>query len=228
MPTAPYGATSHRTAGAYEPTYNGTLRVKGIIFDKIGEVTPISADGMITHECLLLGGWDSMASLDDSQERRDLPENLWRTMVADRGPDGINAPMWYRRACIECLLHVTGNGHLDTKELLSWEDVAPQVAAFLNRVQSVIWNRRFLRTAGRFKETIYFGLGPAGSAWDDLLCVLYGCCVPVVLRKVRDGKYKLIGETYIYGLMDGEALGSYSYSRGSSCKNAEEVMFTIV
>jgi hypothetical protein len=40
----------------------------------------------------------------------------------------------------------------------------------------------------------------------DLVCVLFGCSVPVVLRKRIGGEYQFVGECYIHGLMDGEAL----------------------
>ncbi|KAL2174056.1 heterokaryon incompatibility protein-domain-containing protein [Thermothelomyces heterothallicus CBS 202.75] len=41
----------------------------------------------------------------------------------------------------------------------------------------------------------------------DLLCVLYGCSIPVVLRKSSDGgSYTLIGECYLDGCMDGSLL----------------------
>lgn len=43
------------------------------------------------------------------------------------------------------------------------------------------------------------------------MCVLYGCSVPVVLRKddTDDGSAnscKFVGECYVDGMMDGEAL----------------------
>ncbi|AEO59653.1 hypothetical protein MYCTH_2308117 [Thermothelomyces thermophilus ATCC 42464] len=41
----------------------------------------------------------------------------------------------------------------------------------------------------------------------DLVCVLYGCSIPVVLRKSSDGgSYTLIGECYFDGCMDGSLL----------------------
>jgi hypothetical protein len=48
----------------------------------------------------------------------------------------------------------------------------------------------------------------------DLIVVLLGCSVPVVLRKSGQ-QYVLFGETYIHGIMNGEAmrdldLGLYS------------------
>ena len=43
---------------------------------------------------------------------------------------------------------------------------------------------------------------------DDLVCILYGCSVPVVLRKAGDDAYTLVGECFIDQCMSGEALES--------------------
>jgi hypothetical protein len=44
----------------------------------------------------------------------------------------------------------------------------------------------------------------------DSLCVLYGCSVPVVLRKLSGPNtsicWQLVGDSYLHGIMDGEAL----------------------
>ncbi|KAF2672780.1 hypothetical protein BT63DRAFT_420989 [Microthyrium microscopicum] len=50
----------------------------------------------------------------------------------------------------------------------------------------------------------YVGIGPPNMAAEDIICIFYGAHVPYVLRPVEDGRYTLIGETYVYGIMDGE------------------------
>jgi len=49
---------------------------------------------------------------------------------------------------------------------------------------------------------------PRGANDGDLICVLYGCSVPVLLRGVefQENFYTLVGECYVDGLMHGEAL----------------------
>lgn len=48
---------------------------------------------------------------------------------------------------------------------------------------------------------------PKQSKEGDVICVLFGCSVPVVLRQCADkGTYKFIGECYVDGYMNGEAI----------------------
>jgi len=50
------------------------------------------------------------------------------------------------------------------------------------------------------------GTGPEGLCVGDLVCVLYGGDVPFILHPDGQGHYKLIGECYVSGIMQGEAL----------------------
>jgi hypothetical protein len=51
----------------------------------------------------------------------------------------------------------------------------------------------------------YIGLAPYGAQKGDLVCVMYGCSVPLVLRKTGE-HYRFIGEAYLDDFMDGEAV----------------------
>lgn len=51
----------------------------------------------------------------------------------------------------------------------------------------------------------YLGWGPPGIAEGDYVCVIIGCDVPVILRRVGD-HYIHIGPCWVLGLMNGEAL----------------------
>jgi len=49
----------------------------------------------------------------------------------------------------------------------------------------------------------YLGLVPQDAKEGDLVVVLFGAVQPFVLRS-EGGRYKLIGEAFVYGIMDGE------------------------
>ncbi|KAH9211833.1 heterokaryon incompatibility protein-domain-containing protein [Leptodontidium sp. 2 PMI_412] len=182
------------------------LFAKGLCLDTIGKLSPRAAQGMILQEVLEMGGWN-----DDDDDLKKVPDRLWRTLVADRGPNDTNAPSWYHRACLECLAQVTQNGDLSTGALIENTSTASTMVTFLKRVQQVVWNRKFLLSKGTKEddEEKLFGLAPTNAQEGDLICILFGCSVPVILREMRsedDCYYYFIGESYIHEMMDGEAL----------------------
>lgn len=108
---------------------------------------------------------------------------------------------------------MTPNGHLNFERLLSQTQPAI-VRSFLERVQAVTSDRCIIEVTDSHTQQQYFGLGPANTRKDDILCVLFGCSVSCVLRPVVSSQegdhFKFIGEAYIYGLMDGEAVSLLS------------------
>ena len=54
------------------------------------------------------------------------------------------------------------------------------------------------------------GLAPEGVQDEDLICI-FGCSVPVVLRKIVSDEmtgehhYGLVGDRYVHGMINGEA-----------------------
>jgi hypothetical protein len=71
-------------------------------------------------------------------------------------------------------------------------------------------------------EKCYMGLGPGGMKVDtDEVWILFGADFPMVLRKQdspdgKEGKYRLIGECYVQGIMQGQVVRSW---RGQLPKN---------
>lgn len=159
------------------------------------------------------GGWirygQPETSTDDNQTSAantgEVTESFWRTMVAGKDPDGHDPPAYYSLACNE-----TFKGTRDVN--LSKYDWSPNSLhkAYIQRVQSVTWGRQLTRTI-KYKS---LALVPAETERHDIICILLGCSVPVVLRRIEGAVtvhdeqplYKLIGECYMHGMMDGEAL----------------------
>ena len=52
----------------------------------------------------------------------------------------------------------------------------------------------------------YIGLAPQTAQPGDQVCILLGCDKPMLLRPASNFQYQVIGECYIHGLMQGEAL----------------------
>jgi hypothetical protein len=68
----------------------------------------------------------------------------------------------------------------------------------------------------------YFGWGPnfQGDSKEeqicvgDLICFVFGCSTPLVVRLNKGGKYQVLGEAYVQGLMNGETLALLKLNPG--------------
>jgi len=199
----PYNASAHIPPRWEWQLNNGhdILTVDGFILDHIQDIEIKAMGGYIAKEWLELGGW-----LDRSQAP---PDQFWRTLVADRAPDGGRPPAFYARICHEIFRKT--NSDLDTDGLLRKDvqitslSVPSFFTEFVKRMQRVIWNKKLIRTSRG-----YLGLAPASAKAGDLICILYGCTVPVILTQpLPSSRYSHIlhGDCYVHGMMDGEALG---------------------
>ncbi|KAK8101839.1 hypothetical protein PG999_012213 [Apiospora kogelbergensis] len=54
----------------------------------------------------------------------------------------------------------------------------------------------------------YLGLASSKLACDDVIVIPYGSSVPFAVRRVDDEDYRLMGEVYLHGVMDGEFMKS--------------------
>lgn len=50
------------------------------------------------------------------------------------------------------------------------------------------------------------GVGVRGIKKDDVMMIARGSNVPYVVRRVGDGTFRFVGEAYVHGVMDGEAV----------------------
>ncbi|KAI1872366.1 uncharacterized protein JN550_004085 [Neoarthrinium moseri] len=217
--------------------FKGTLLVKGLVLRRIRRVSPRVVDGTISDECLELLGWQrgngAAAAATDVNE---IPDPLWRTLVADRGFNGRNAPTWCKRACAHALTRTSPEGDLNTSKILERAVVPDLVMEFLRRVQSVVWSRKFFETgpwlgdqrpaavaapaeaagAGAEDSAPLVGMGSRHIRARDLVCILFGCSVPVILRPLgtsaanKTVTVRSMGECFVYGKMDGEAFAGLS------------------
>ena len=184
---------------------DGSLYVRGFTIDEIEQVSHRLFEGMIPAEWLQHAKKIQL----ESSAKGEIPPYFWRTLVADRDPNGQVAPIGYYTAMDNALTKRNSNGDLITSNLIG-QGQPKDMVAFLQRVQDVIWNRKFFLLK-RVKKA-RFGLGPTESQKGDIVCILFGCSVPVVLRPVGTKDlpaFHFIGEAYIHGIMEGQALHEY-------------------
>lgn len=176
--------------------WDGTMIVSGFEMGNVDKLGFRAAGGTIHMEWIEICGW--------KKGDTTVPHHLWRTLVADRGPGGIPAPSWYHIACQYWLDY--SEGHDITYDVIQRDQHPSTALEYMQRVQSVIWDRTLFRTKyiHEFGWPL-FGLGPKGTELGDRICILHGCSVPVMLRPIG-WHWELVGECFVYGMMDGEAM----------------------
>lgn len=166
-----------------------SMYVRGFVLDTVTETFPSSQGGAIPESWAKAGGWDEVPESDP-------PDEFYRCLVADRGRDGRNPPVYYSRACKESFAKGgLSSGSVNLTDLINNERCSI-IAQFCRRVQSVIWNRSLIKTLPQrprydsdpesLKPSL--GLAAQGIRPRDLICILYGCSVPVALRRQRKTK----------------------------------------
>ncbi|KAE9365154.1 HET-domain-containing protein [Stipitochalara longipes BDJ] len=206
-----------------------TLTIRGFIFDSISELNRVYAtreqidmdprSGEAQKKKIIEGKRSIENCIELAKGARQVPEGqtseevLWRTLCCDLTPDipPSRAPQSYGGG-----YKLLRKFHKATREDGSY-DFTHEVykkpeflknnwipsSVFVNSVQKFTIARNMCVTAGG-----YLGRVPRGSEIGDKTCILFGGCVPFVLRDTRDGYFTFIGECYIHGIMDGEAIES--------------------
>ncbi|KAI0912242.1 heterokaryon incompatibility protein-domain-containing protein [Ustulina deusta] len=209
-------------------TYTGSLFAKGIVLGEVQHLSTRMADGIVLKECLeMIGG----ITKDDNGTICDISDSLWRILCANRDTLGSRAPSLYRLSLLQLLPRNTCLTSLDTEDLLS-SNQPKYIEDFLKRVQSVIWNRRVFRSPGRpGPDEKFMGLAPRQTQVGDKICILFGCSVPVVLRAHPRSHmrmaprvcWELVGEAYVDGVMEGQAVHHCSANGSLSLEEEFEI-----
>ena len=162
-----------------------SMFVEGFVYDEVDTIQEIARDGNLPITWLTAGQWEN--------HDEDPPDELWQTIVANRGPDGKNALTFYPTAFKESLKKGRQGDILKTANLINYGQCSI-VAQFLRRIQAVIWNRRLMHTKGhehkrdalceKPEKPVRLGLVHQDAKPGHLICFLYGCTVPVILRRV--------------------------------------------
>lgn len=141
----------------------------------------------IRQLCHLSAAKPSSESLYASPQRR--AEAIWRTPIGDilrvNTDDAVRASPAVFSAYEETLLHALGD-----------ESVNYRVS-----MHKMTNKRPFLSRLG------YVGIGPKYLQPGDVIVVLTRSSLPYVARPTREGRYRLVGECYCDGIMDGEIVG---------------------
>ncbi|KAI8631520.1 heterokaryon incompatibility protein-domain-containing protein [Xylariaceae sp. FL1651] len=157
-------------------------------------------------------------------------ENMWRVIVLNRKDsflDSIAPPRdYYNDFKWLCFRAIENPSQLKEKTLLWFRCHAnilfashPDSVEIINRLKSTfgcngvlsdfenqihhVWIN--MRKRLFISDDHTWGMATANAAVGDTICILAGCCVPVVVRETEKmGYYQLVGECYLDGVMQGE------------------------
>ncbi|KAF4304380.1 het-domain-containing protein [Botryosphaeria dothidea] len=187
--------------------------VRGFILDRVTWKGSPAMEGIIPSDWVEAGGWKDADQLP--------PDEFWRSLVGGLDAYGQRPPYHWKRTCRDAFRRRQSYGDLDTKQIIT-HGCPSHIEEFLKRVQCVVWKRRLF---GMKRLSDALGIGSRHVKKGDFICIIYGCSVPVILRRYEGDKptskgkhtpkpnddeenvtYRLIGECYVYGMMNGEAL----------------------
>jgi hypothetical protein len=125
---------------------------------------------------------------------------IWRTAVADQEiRQGIKKPR-LSEGKIRTIHEALKNEDLTVVDAQKLIDAG--LSDFCQQIQVIARDRRPLLASGGF-----LGIGPHETEPGDLIFILLGAGVPYIMRRRgQEGKLRLIGEAYVHGIMDGEAM----------------------
>ncbi|KKY38204.1 putative heterokaryon incompatibility [Diaporthe ampelina] len=154
-----------------------SLFTEGFILTKIDTVAEPARLGAIPQTWTKVAGWQNAVD-----GHTDPPVEFWRTLVADRGKGDRNPPYYYATTCRESVRKGgLRGGSVDTAALISSKRNST-IAEFCWRVQAVIWNSCLIKTD---EPLNVLGLASQHVRKGDLVCIVFGCTVPIILRRAE-------------------------------------------
>ncbi|EUC47208.1 hypothetical protein COCMIDRAFT_90727 [Bipolaris oryzae ATCC 44560] len=183
-----------------------TLILRGRVFDVVnqrGEVYPSPDDINFASRASkpILDQWKTMAMNTQSGTYHSLhakEDAFWRTTLIDLQVEG---------------LHFEENaGWIPAQRLpVDAKYIPPKTTKEEGHLLQAMEQRQLCLNGRRFCITKkgHFCLLPLTASEKDVICVLLGGEVPYVLRRTDDqsqDSYTMVGECYVHGIMDGEAI----------------------
>lgn len=187
------------------------LMLDGLAHDTIETISMNSLDRPAEHVDVIRQ-WLQLAEPLIRRGVLDI-EAFWRTLIGDHDRHIFPAPEQYGTHFGDYLSHakIRKQGYLEMKasNVRNERKLASEQSPLLYQAALgyVAPHRKFFTTTGGL-----IGLGPRSMQSGDRICILSGGRVPYVLRK-EGTHHRLVGESYVHGLMEGQALEKSSQFR---------------
>ncbi|TLD15991.1 uncharacterized protein PgNI_01900 [Pyricularia grisea] len=215
------------------------LHVKGRIFDTVMEMTEVMRKPDISYHDPRTSNKEVLVGcVEIASKSKSYPgstsvgvfEAFWRTLVVDKDADNRQrAPSSFEEIFSLILDESTGQHPSLPGQTYSKRQLQPpgkgrlELSNLSNRRPGATFHelRASLRRALRNRRFVvtrkgYFGLVPHWTKPGDEVCMLNGCDVPYIIRRVgyegggqgmaASYRFHFLGESYIHGMMNEEAL----------------------
>jgi len=207
VPNVRFWASAGLTASSSAFIAGNNLILQGVILDKvrqsslidISQVSGISFQNYATEERIRIDkAFGELQKVDGRPcMYSDRIHAFCMTLCSGRSVFGSDL---VRRAA--CLATMVENGGKPVKKTFTPQE-ENDALVYLTEVKAVCMNRTFVVT-----ERGFYGLAPLLTRPGDVACVFAGVDVPLILRPHGEvGPFKLLGESYIHGAMEGQVKG---------------------
>ncbi|OCL05410.1 HET domain-containing protein [Glonium stellatum] len=212
---AQYNAAANIPASIVTSDDDKTLAVRGVRIDRITSASggnPLKFFHLLISaqlKPLFLQAWDMTVEHGQNRSPIELVDAFVKCTTGDQSPIAGSTPEAFRRhgcAYLHSRLRTLGNRFHVLSKYSRYSNFVKQhkldgdYENYTSLARNYCMNRRFFVTS---KGS--FGIGPQWLKKGDIVCVLYGSGVPYILRP-NGGTYILLGESYIHGLAEGQAV----------------------
>ncbi|KAI0418320.1 heterokaryon incompatibility protein-domain-containing protein [Xylaria grammica] len=201
----PPSPTTRVEGGQEQEQWYHNLRMEEKWLTEVLSVASAAFDRLEVNNAPLLNFYTSTTKATDTiqilgKPRRPEWELLWRALTCNHTEILYTVPSYYREWVIAYTDLVRGGLRAEESFIRNWLPRAQQAEGSIAHFSH---GRRFAGTDGGL-----IGWVPEETVEGDMVVIPYGSRVPFVVRGDGKGRYRLIGECYVHGLMDGRAINA--------------------
>lgn len=205
-------ASAGLTATVLESHYESVLRLNGLIADTVVSVVSYNEESQATEQDSILRAWSSaVQSLPERKATDYIKAFIDASTAEQHGLSGKSAEQIQkdgsaylfevlttnRKQKLGAAPEIDDQGILETLAAIS---IGGDPASYASLAKNFCHNRSFVVTSNG-----YIGISSLGTQPEDIVAIIFGGGVPYMIRK-HDDYFLFVGESYIHGLMNGEAV----------------------
>ncbi len=186
------------------------LSLYGVLIDKVKDTATAYEEGLVNPT---FEEWESLACNADEHRHSVYPtgctraDAFWRTMIRDTIRDYQAGEKIRRANAVDEVSYTRFRAWITEQSDKNNTDEMANLE-FANFRKSFFIATQYQRFFTTYKG--YMGLGDVPQANDEIW-ILFGGNVPFILRRYPDrsghaDSYSLVGDCYVHGIMDGEAM----------------------